>query len=41
MRSNAGSGESIPTSDVQNRYLNNGYKLTKVGVTGVKKPVTV
>jgi GTP cyclohydrolase-4 len=41
MCSNAGFGESIPTSDVQNRYLNNGYKLTKVGVTGVKKPVTV
>ena len=31
----------MPISDVQNRYLYNGFKLTRVGVTGVKKPVTV
>ncbi|MDD1767420.1 MAG: GTP cyclohydrolase MptA [Methanomassiliicoccales archaeon] len=31
----------ISTSDVQNRRLTNGFKLTRVGVTGVKKPVTV
>ncbi|TFG56021.1 MAG: GTP cyclohydrolase I FolE2 [Methanomassiliicoccus sp.] len=28
-------------SDVQNRHLTNGFKLTRVGVTGVKKPVRV
>ena len=31
----------ISASDVQNRRLTNGFKLTRVGVTGVKKPVTV
>ena len=31
----------ISKSDVQNRYLTNGFKLTRVGVTGVKKPVRV
>jgi GTP cyclohydrolase-4 len=31
----------ISTSDVQNRRLTNGFKLTRVGVTGVRKPVTV
>ncbi|MDD1773642.1 MAG: GTP cyclohydrolase MptA [Methanomassiliicoccales archaeon] len=33
--------KTISTSDVQNRRLANGFKLTRVGVTGVKKPVTV
>jgi len=31
----------ISASDVQSRRLTNGFKLTRVGVTGVKKPVTV
>ncbi|MBN1110377.1 MAG: GTP cyclohydrolase I FolE2 [Methanomassiliicoccales archaeon] len=31
----------ISKSDVQNRHLTNGFKLTRVGVTGVKKPVKV
>ena len=31
----------ISKSDVQNRHLTNGFKLTRVGVTGVKKPVRV
>lgn len=31
----------ISNTDVQGRRLINGFKLTRVGVTGVKKPVTV
>lgn len=31
----------MPVCDVQNRKNNSGFKLTKVGVTGVKKPVCV
>jgi GTP cyclohydrolase-4 len=34
-------GDSIQLSDVQNRRLTNGFMLTRVGVTGVKKPVAV
>ncbi len=34
-------GDSIPFGDVQARRLTNGFKLTRVGVTGVKKQVTV
>ena len=31
----------IPVCDVQNREADNRFELTKVGVTGVKKPVSV
>ena len=27
--------------DVQNRRIENGFRLTRVGITGVKKPVVV
>jgi len=39
--SNPGSVKEISHTDVQNRYLRNGFKLTRVGVTGVRKPVMV
>lgn len=34
-------GDIITLSDVQNRRLSNGFMLSRVGVTGVKKPVQV
>jgi GTP cyclohydrolase-4 len=29
------------SSDVQNRRMTNSFKLTRVGITGVKKPVNI
>ncbi len=34
-------GDIISICDVQNRRLDKGFKLTRVGVTGVKKPIRV
>ncbi|MFP4546477.1 MAG: GTP cyclohydrolase MptA [Methanomassiliicoccales archaeon] len=34
-------GGDITDRDVQGRHLANGFRLSRVGVTGVKKPVTV
>jgi len=35
------SGDCIKVCDVQSRRLDKGFKLTRVGVTGVKKPIRV
>lgn len=37
----SGTGDSIISGGCQNIRLTNGFKLTRVGVTGVRKPVTV
>lgn len=34
-------GDIISICDVQNRRLDKGFKLTRVGVTGVKKPIRI